>query len=243
MTTFGFIMMVVGVASFSGSAIHVIDRLDRPSSAAARCNGMELLDKLAILTDAAKYDAACTSSGVRRSARPGMIGNTTSSIAGCCHSLRRRAMHHPAEGADDQQLRVRLQVLRQPPQQRYPPGGLHATGAGGADHRLYRRNYIEGLFLSSGVLRSPDYTTERMIECLRSCERSTASTGISMPKPSPAHRRSWCSGWGCWQTGSASTSSCPLRRACKRWLRIKANRPFCGPWHRSGTGPERARQS
>ena len=32
---------------------------------------------------------------------------------------------------------------------------------------FYRRNYIEGLFLSSGVLRSPDYTTERMIECLR----------------------------------------------------------------------------
>ena len=42
---------------------------------------MELLDKLAILSDAAKYDAACTSSGVRRGFRPGMIGNTTSSIA------------------------------------------------------------------------------------------------------------------------------------------------------------------
>ena len=37
---------------------------------------MELLDKLAILADAAKYDAACTSSGVRRGSRPGMIGNT-----------------------------------------------------------------------------------------------------------------------------------------------------------------------
>ena len=48
---------------------------------------MELLDKLAILSDAAKYDAACTSSGVRRGFRPGMIGNTTSSIAGCCHSF------------------------------------------------------------------------------------------------------------------------------------------------------------
>ena len=48
---------------------------------------MELLDKLAILSDAAKYDAACTSSGVRRRFRPGMIGNTTSSIAGCCHSF------------------------------------------------------------------------------------------------------------------------------------------------------------
>ena len=48
---------------------------------------MELLDKLAILSDAAKYDAACTSSGVRRGFRPGMIGNTSSSIAGCCHSF------------------------------------------------------------------------------------------------------------------------------------------------------------
>ena len=48
---------------------------------------MDLLDKLAILSDAAKYDAACTSSGVRRGPRPGMIGNTSSSIAGCCHSF------------------------------------------------------------------------------------------------------------------------------------------------------------
>ena len=46
---------------------------------------MDVLEKLTILTDAAKYDAACTSSGVQRGARAGMIGNTTSSIAGCCH--------------------------------------------------------------------------------------------------------------------------------------------------------------
>ena len=44
---------------------------------------MDVLEKLSILTDAAKYDAACTSSGVRRGSRPGMIGNTSSSIAGC----------------------------------------------------------------------------------------------------------------------------------------------------------------
>ena len=48
---------------------------------------MELLDKLTILTDAAKYDAACTSSGVRRGFQAGKIGNTSSSIAGCCHSF------------------------------------------------------------------------------------------------------------------------------------------------------------
>ena len=48
---------------------------------------MDLLEKLTVLTDAAKYDAACTSSGVRRGFQPGKIGNTTSSIAGCCHSF------------------------------------------------------------------------------------------------------------------------------------------------------------
>ena len=46
---------------------------------------MELLDKLNILADAAKYDAACTSSGLDRSARPGTIGSTM--MAGCCHSF------------------------------------------------------------------------------------------------------------------------------------------------------------
>ena len=48
---------------------------------------MELLEKLAILADAAKYDAACTSSGARRGYESGKIGNTSSSIAGCCHSF------------------------------------------------------------------------------------------------------------------------------------------------------------
>ena len=48
---------------------------------------MDVLSKLEILTDAAKYDAACTSSGSRRGFRQGFIGNTSSSIAGCCHTF------------------------------------------------------------------------------------------------------------------------------------------------------------
>jgi len=48
---------------------------------------MELLEKLTILSDAAKYDAACTSSGVRRGYREGYIGSTSSSLAGCCHTF------------------------------------------------------------------------------------------------------------------------------------------------------------
>ena len=46
---------------------------------------MELIDKLEILADAAKYDVACTSSGIDRDAQKGKLGNTMA--AGCCHSF------------------------------------------------------------------------------------------------------------------------------------------------------------
>lgn len=98
---------------------------------------MDVLEKLSILTDAAKYDAACTSSGVRRGSRPGMIGNTSSSIAGCCHSF-------SADGRCITLLKVlmtnvctfdcRYCVNRR--SQRYAASRVYAAGAGGADHRL-----------------------------------------------------------------------------------------------------------
>ena len=125
---------------------------------------MELLDKLAILADAAKYDAACTSSGVRRGFEPGKIGNTSSSIAGCCHSF----------SADGRCIMLMTNccaydckycVNRRSNDTRratFTPRELAELTIG-----FYRRNYIEGLFLSSGVLRDPDYTTERMIQALR----------------------------------------------------------------------------
>ena len=129
---------------------------------------MNLLDKLAILADAAKYDAACTSSGVRRSFQPGRIGNTSSSLAGCCHSF-------SADGRCITLLKVLMTnccaydckycVNRRSNDTRratFSPRELAELTMG-----FYRRNYIEGLFLSSGVLRDPDYTTECMIAALR----------------------------------------------------------------------------
>ena len=130
--------------------------------------GMELLDKLAILADAAKYDAACTSSGVRRGSQPGMIGNTSSSLAGCCHSF-------SADGRCITLLKVLMTnscvfdckycVNRRSNDTRrtaFTPRELAELTIG-----FFRRNYIEGLFLSSGVLRDPDYTMEQMIRALR----------------------------------------------------------------------------
>lgn len=126
---------------------------------------MELLQKLGILADAAKYDVACTSSGSQRSAVKGQLGNASS--AGCCHSF-------TPDGRCISLLKVLMtnecvydcaycvnRRTNEVPRATFTPREL-------ADLTIefYRRNYIEGLFLSSGVLRSPDYTTELMVESL-----------------------------------------------------------------------------
>ena len=127
---------------------------------------MELLDKLNILADAAKYDAACTSSGLDRSGRPGTIGSTM--VAGCCHSF-------SADGRCVTLLKV-LQTnvcvydcqycvnrrSNDVPRAAFAPEELCELTIS-----FYRRNYIEGLFLSSAVIRSPDYTTELMVRTLQ----------------------------------------------------------------------------
>ncbi len=147
---------------------------------------MNLLDKLTILTDAAKYDASCTSSGVMRCSRPGMIGNTSSSIAGCCHSF-------SADGRCISLLKVLMTnycvydckycINRRSNDTRrtaFTPRELAELTI-----QFYRRNYIEGLFLSSGVLRDPDYTTQRMIETLRLLRREFAFNGYIHAKAIP----------------------------------------------------------
>ena len=126
---------------------------------------MELLQKLTILSDAAKYDASCTSSGSSRSTPEGGIGN--SFTAGLCHSF-------AADGRCISLLKVlmtnycvydcRYCINRRSndtPRAAFTPRELADLTI-----QFYRRNYIEGLFLSSGVLQSPDYTCERMIKTL-----------------------------------------------------------------------------
>lgn len=147
---------------------------------------MELLDKLAILTDAAKYDAACTSSGVHRDFQPGKIGNTTSSIAGCCHSF-------SADGRCITLLKVLMtndcaydckycvnRCSNDVRRVSFTPRELADLTIG-----FYRRNYIEGLFLSSGVLHSPDYTTEQMIRALRILRQEYGFNGYIHAKAIP----------------------------------------------------------
>ena len=147
---------------------------------------MDLLEKLTILTDAAKYDASCTSSGVSRGFQAGKIGNTSSSVAGCCHSF-------SADGRCISLLKVLMTnycvydckycVNRRSNDTRraaFTPRELAELTI-----QFYRRNYIEGLFLSSGVLRDPDYTTQRMIETLRLLRQEYGFNGYIHAKAIP----------------------------------------------------------
>lgn len=127
---------------------------------------MELHDKLTVLGEGAKYDVACTSSGADRAGQKGVLGNTH--VAGLCHSF-------AADGRCISLLKVLMTNVcvydcgycinrrsNDIPRAAFTPKELADLVVG-----FYRRNYIEGLFLSSGVLKSPDYTMEKMIECLR----------------------------------------------------------------------------
>lgn len=127
---------------------------------------MDTLTKLGILADAAKYDVACTSSGVQRGARRGSLGMASS--GGLCHSF-------TPDGRCVTLLKVLMSnacsydcaycVNRRSASCRratFEPRELAELTVD-----FYKRNLIEGLFLSSGVIGTPDATTERMIECLR----------------------------------------------------------------------------
>ena len=128
-------------------------------------DNLSVQEKLKILTAAAKYDVSCTSSGVNRKGKAGSMGNA--SEMGICHSF-------SADGRCISLLKVLMTnvcaydcqycVNRRSndlPRAAFTPEELCELTMG-----FYRRNYIEGLFLSSGVLVSPDYTTELLIRTL-----------------------------------------------------------------------------
>ena len=125
-----------------------------------------LMEKLTILADSAKYDVACTSSGASRAAKAGSMGSCYA--PGCCHAF-------TADGRCVSLLKVLMtnccafdcsycvnRRSNDAPRATFSPWELAELTI-----EFYRRNYIEGLFLSSAVLVSPDYTTERMLKTLR----------------------------------------------------------------------------
>lgn len=126
---------------------------------------MDISEKLKILTDAAKYDVACTSSGVDRGNNGKGMGNTYA--CGICHSF-----------ASDGRCISLLKILytneciydckycinrrsNDVPRASFTPDEVCKLTM-----EFYRRNYIEGLFLSSGILKSPDYTMSLIYETI-----------------------------------------------------------------------------
>ena len=126
---------------------------------------LSLNEKLKILADAAKYDVACTSSGSSRRGKKGMLGNTEA--AGICHSF-------SSDGRCVSLLKILLsneciydckyclnRVSNDRVRTTFTPDEICTLVV-----EFYRRNYIEGLFLSSGIVKSPTYTMELMYQAI-----------------------------------------------------------------------------
>ena len=131
-------------------------RIDQPRT---------LTEKLNILSDAAKYDVACTSSGIDRGGSGQGMGNCIA--AGICHSF-------SADGRCISLLKILMtndcvfdchycvnRVSNDVERATFTPDEICTLTM-----EFYRRNYIEGLFLSSGVLQTPEYTMELLYETL-----------------------------------------------------------------------------
>lgn len=129
---------------------------------------MDLQSKLSILADAAKYDASCASSGTskRDSLKSGGIGSTDGN--GICHS-------YAPDGRCISLLKILLtnfciydchycinRISSNVPRARFTVEEVVRLTLD-----LYKRNYIEGLFLSSGIIRDPDYTMEQLVAVAR----------------------------------------------------------------------------
>ncbi len=126
----------------------------------------KILEKLKILAESAKYDVSCASSGTSRGKRNGMIGSAAG--WGICHSF-------AEDGRCISLLKIMLTnycrydcaycVNRR--SNDVPRATFAVSELVELTIEFYRRNYIEGLFLSSGVVRDPDYTMERLVRVAR----------------------------------------------------------------------------
>ena len=127
----------------------------------------DTLRKLKILAESAKYDVSCSSSGTVRRNVKGGVGNTVGGI-GICHSF-------AEDGRCISLLKVMLTnyciydcaycINRRTND--IPRATLSVSELVDLTMEFYKRNYIEGLFLSSGVVRTPDYTMERLVRVVK----------------------------------------------------------------------------
>lgn len=130
---------------------------------------MELQKKLEVLADAAKYDASCASSGAPKRGSRGISGLGASTGAGICHSF-------TPDGRCVSLLKILLtnfclydcQYCVNRRSSNVPRARLTPEEVVDLTLDFYRRNYIDGLFLSSGIIRSSNYTMEQLVRVAQS---------------------------------------------------------------------------
>ncbi|MFN0277819.1 MAG: putative DNA modification/repair radical SAM protein [Pyrinomonadaceae bacterium] len=149
---------------------------------------MELKRKLEILADAAKYDASCASSGARRTRKKNGIGNTEG--MGICHS-------YTPDGRCISLLKLLLTNVciwdcsycinrrtSNVQRARFKPEEVVRLTI-----EFYKRNYIEGLFLSSGIIQNADYTMEQLVRVAKTLRKEHAFGGYIHLKAVPGASR------------------------------------------------------
>jgi putative DNA modification/repair radical SAM protein len=145
---------------------------------------MNLEQKIWILADSAKYDVSCSSSGSTRKNKSGGIGN--SNLGGICHSW-------TSDGRCISLLKILFsndccyncvycvnRATNDVPRASFTPEELAELTI-----NFYRRNYIEGLFLSSAVLKSPDYTMELLLRTVKKLREDYCFNGYIHLKAIP----------------------------------------------------------
>lgn len=148
----------------------------------------ETLHKLQVLAESAKYDVSCASSGTTRRSKTASIGNTAG--WGICHSF-------TEDGRCVSLLKIMLTnyciydcaycINRR--SNDIPRASFSVNELCELTIEFYRRNYIEGLFLSSGVLNNPDYTMERMIRVIKNLRITHRFNGYIHMKSIPGCSR------------------------------------------------------
>lgn len=144
----------------------------------------QLLEKLKVLAESAKYDVSCSSSGTTRNGKPGQLGSTKG--WGICHSF-------TEDGRCVSLFKIMMTnyciydcaycINRRSNDLKRATFSVEELVE--LTLEFYRRNYIEGLFLSSGVINNPDYTMERMMRVVKELRRTHRYNGYIHIKAIP----------------------------------------------------------
>jgi len=175
----------------------------------------DIQEKLKILADAAKYDVSCSSSGNNRRNTPGGLGNAVS--CGVCHSF-------TEDGRCISLLKILMTnhciydcayCINRRSNDR-PRAMFTVQEIVDLTINFYRRNYIEGLFLSSGIVKSPDHTMERLMLVARKLRQEERYNGYIHLKAIPGSSRELVHQAGCYADRLSVNIEIPTEPELKR---------------------------